>query len=38
MLLYEKLINSKKDTWYVFNNEGKKYDLSIENNINGSAV
>ena len=29
----EKLINSKKDTWYVFNNEGKKYDLSIENNI-----
>ena len=29
----EKLINSKKDTWYVFNDEGKKYDLSIENNI-----
>lgn len=29
----EKLINSKKDNWYVFNNEGKKYDLSIENNI-----
>lgn len=29
----EKLINSKKNTWYVFNNEGKKYDLSIENNI-----
>lgn len=29
----EKLINSKKDNWYVFNDEGKKYDLSIENNI-----
>lgn len=29
----EKLINSKKDIWYVFNDEGKKYDLSIENNI-----
>ena len=29
----EKLINSKKDNWYVFNNEGMKYNLSIENNI-----
>lgn len=29
----EKLINGKKDNWYVFNDEGKKYDLSIENNI-----
>lgn len=29
----EKLINSKKDNWYVFNDEGKKYNLSIENNI-----
>ena len=29
----EKLINSKKEAWYVFNDEGKKYDLKSENNI-----
>lgn len=29
----EKLINSKKETWYVFNNQGEKYDLKVENNI-----
>lgn len=29
----EKLINSKKEAWYIFNNEGKKYELKLENNI-----